>query len=154
MSSTSHAGSTSSIDIPQGLEDAPLMSDLDEIAALQRAVGPLYLRYSPGPVVDARTGSHDQESGCDLPGLAAAPLTPEPWWDRPEEEWIARQLCQYTHMWVRPRNAGWLLTGDVIGRGCNSEPLLANARPVALVTQRCVEHAASVYERAFHPGRS
>lgn len=78
MSSTSHAGSTSSIDIPQGLEDAPLMSDLDEIAALQRAVGPLYLRYSPGPVVDARTGSHDQESGCDLPGLAAAPLTPEP----------------------------------------------------------------------------
>lgn len=74
------------------------------------------------------------------------------WWDRPEAQWIARQLCQYTHLWVRPRNAGWLLTGEIVGRGSDSEPLLANPRPVALVTQECVEQAASVYEQAFHAG--
>lgn len=150
MSTTLKAGSAGTIDVPPGLEDVPRMVDLDQIAALQRETGPLYLRYSPGPVFDARAGSHDKESGCDLPGLAANPLTPEPWWDRPEDQWIARQLCQYTHLWVRPRNAGWLLTGDIVGRGCDSEPLIANPRPVALVTQECVEQAASVYEQAFH----
>ncbi|UNX54772.1 DUF6098 family protein [Georgenia sp. TF02-10] len=134
-----------------GLHGLPRLHTLDEVAELQRAVGRVYLRYSAGPAADTGT-SRDKESGCVLPGLSTNPVTPEPWWDRPAREWVARQLCQYAHL-ATGSNVGWLLTGTEVGRGPDCEPLLADTTALAVITDDCLEQARAVYRTAFDPGR-
>jgi len=68
-------------------------------------------------------------------------------------EWVARQLCQYGHLSERPGVVGWLLTGSLVGRGPDSEPLLADVRPQAVISPDCQRAAAELYEAAFEPGR-
>lgn len=114
--------------------------------------GDVYVRYSAGPEADHGSGSIDGESGCELPGLSVNPLTPEPWWDRPVEQWAARQLCQYGHLRARGR-AAWVLVGDVVGRGPDCEPLLDRVRPVARIDDAVLDEASEVYRTAFAPGR-
>lgn len=139
-------------DRPAGLEEVPELHSLDEIVQLQREVGQVYLRYSRGPAVDAGETSRDKESGCVLPGLSTNPITPEPWWDRPPQQWVARQLCQYEHL-LGGDQVGWLLTGREAGRGPDCEPLLADTTPLASIAPECVEEARRVYQGAFEPGR-
>ncbi|MGO1333144.1 DUF6098 family protein, partial [Cellulosimicrobium funkei] len=95
-------------DAPSMLDTLPRLRSLAEVAGLVEVVRPLYLRFSGGPEQDAESVSRDHESGCLLPGLSVNPLTPEPWWDRPVEHWVARQLCQYAHL-MTPERFPWLL---------------------------------------------
>jgi hypothetical protein len=133
------------------LEGLPRLRSVAEVAELVGVVAPVYVRFSGGPEADAATQSRDHESGCLLPGLSVNPLTPEPWWDRPVEHWVARQLCQYAHL-MTPERFPWLLTGEVSGRGPDCEPLLVDVRPAASVHPAVVEEAGRLYREVFDAG--
>lgn len=138
-------------DAPSMLDTLPRLRTLAEVAGLVEVVRPLYVRFSGGPEQDAESVSRDHESGCLLPGLSVNPLTPEPWWDRPVEHWVARQLYQYAHL-MTPERFPWLLTGEVAGRGPDSEPLLVDVVPAASLDPRVVEEAGRLYREAFDAG--
>lgn len=129
----------------------PRLRSLAEVAELVAVVHPLYVRFSGGPDQDLSTVSRDHESGCLLPGLSVNPMNPEPWWDRPVEHWVARQLCQYAHL-LAPERLPWLLTGHVAGRGPDCEPLLVDVVPAASVDPRVVDEAGILYREVFDAG--
>ncbi|MFF2267114.1 DUF6098 family protein [Cellulosimicrobium cellulans] len=133
------------------LDALPRLRSLADVAELVAVVDPLYVRFSGGPDEDRSTVSRDHESGCLLPGLSVNPMNPEPWWDRPAEHWVARQLCQYAHL-MTPERFPWLLTGEVAGRGPDCEPLLVGVVPAASVDPRVVEEAGRLYREVFDPG--
>lgn len=130
-----------------------ICSSLDDLARLLHALGPLYVRYSRGPDVDASEQSKDGESGLPLPGLSVNPLSPERWWTRPLQHWLARQLMQYRHL--EDRDSGefaWILAGDEVARGPDCEPLLAGVVPIADVTEHLLNEADQVYAAVFDRG--
>ncbi|MFD7306792.1 DUF6098 family protein [Promicromonospora sp. NPDC059942] len=133
------------------LADMPRLQTLTEVAELVQLLAPVYVRFSAGPEADRAAVSRDHESGCLMPGLSVNPLTPEPWWTRPVEHWIARQLYQYAHLMVQDRFP-WLLTGEVSARGPDCEPLLVAITPVASVAPSTLDQAMSLYKQAFAPG--
>jgi hypothetical protein len=135
-----------------GLEGLRRLGSLAEVVTVvERARAPLYVRVSGGPGVDRCTVSRDHESGCVLPGLSANPMSPEPWWDRPVEDWVARQLCQYAQLADEERRA-WLLTGEVSGHGPDCEPLLVAVHPVAVLDDAVLDEARDRYEQVFDAG--
>jgi hypothetical protein len=126
---------------------------LSELAA-RLGRGPLYVRYSRGPADDGDGGSIDTESGLELPGLSVNPLDPEPWWTRPVEDWLARQLCQYMHLRERnPERRAWLVRGEVVGRGPDCEPLLGSVEFVGELGQDVLAEASQRYRERFDAGR-
>ena len=133
------------------LPGVPHLRSIGEVAEVVTAVSPLYVRFSAGPVADAATVSRDHESGCLLPGLSVNPLTPEPWWDRQLEHWLARQLWQYAHL-QSPERYPWALTGEIAGRGPDCEPLLVSTTAVASIDRSVVDEAATMYSRVFRAG--
>jgi hypothetical protein len=133
------------------LPGVPHLRSLADLAQLVEVVSPVYVRFSAGPVADAATASRDHESGCLLPGLSVNPLTPEPWWDRRLEHWLARQLCQYAHL-QSPERFPWVLTGEIVGRGPDCEPLLVGTTVIASIDRSVVDEAAETYARVFRPG--
>ena len=138
---------------PTGLEGLRRLAALDEVVrAVERTHAPLYVRVSDGPAVDRCTVSCDHESGCVLPGLSVNPLDPEPWWDRPVEHWVARQLSRSTSLAVEGRHA-WLLTGEVSGRGPDCEPLLVAVHPVAVLDDAVLGEAEARYGQVFETDR-
>lgn len=131
------------------------MFGIETLAELAEVTGlgePLFVRYSEGPETDETEVSIDYESGCTLPGVSVNPLDPEPWWDRPAEHWVARQLHQYAHLAEGARFA-WVLTGQIVGRGPDCEPLLAHVRPVARLSDQVVDEAARLYLQVFDVGQ-
>lgn len=138
------------------LSDARLLEceTLEDIVRLVEQIEPLYVRYSEGPDHDADGRSLDLESKLELPGLSVNPMTPESWWARPVEDWVARQLCQYQHLAEQnPRRFAWLLTGVITARGPDCEPLLVDTMAIAVVSQRALDEAAEHYHRVFDAGR-
>ncbi|MFC8192979.1 DUF6098 family protein [Cellulomonas sp. NPDC057328] len=133
-------------------DDMLLVTRLDELVEVVQALGgTAYVRFSAGPDTDRGNPSTDGESGATLPGLSVNRLTPEPWWERPPGEWMARQVCQYAHLGGGERYA-WVLTGREVGRGPDSEPLVADVVPVARLAQTALDEATDVYQRAMDPG--
>ncbi len=59
---------------------------------------------------------------------------------------------QYAHL-ARDGRFAWVLTGREVGRGPDSEPLLADVVPVARLGEALLEEADAVYRTAFTPGR-
>jgi hypothetical protein len=133
------------------LDGLPRLRTLAEVAELVGVVDPLYVRFSGGPEDDRRSVSRDHESGCLLPGLSVNPMNPEPWWDRPVEHWVARQLCQYAHLMTSERFP-WFLTGEISGRGPDCEPLLVRVLPVASLDPGVVDEAGRLYREVFDAG--
>ena len=128
---------------------------LDSLGALKSELGgaPLYVRYSEGPDHDFGSTSVDTESGLELPGLSVNPLDPEPWWTRPTEDWLARQLCQYKHLRDRnPERIAWVLRGRIVGRGPDCEPLLTDAQFVAELADDLLGEAEQRYHDHFAAG--
>lgn len=129
------------------------IGNLHELAELVRS-RECFVRYSGGPEHDAAEASRDLESGLDLPGLSVNPLVPEPWWTRPDEDWLARQLCQYRHLAdEHPDRFPWILAGRVVGRGPDCEPLVADAERLARLSATALAEAESRYDR-FERGRA
>jgi len=133
----------------------PELAGLGELAALVASRAGLHVRYSAGPEADAGEASVDGESGLELPGLSVNPLDPEPWWTRPLEDWLARQLCQYRHLAERdPDRVAWVLRGRVAERGPDCEPLLADPEPVARLGDALLDEADRLYRERFDVGRT
>jgi len=130
------------------------VTTLSELADLVRSRSPLYVRYSEGPERDARGRSLDFESGLDLPGLSVNPLTPERWWTRPLNDWLARQLCQYDYLVKEePERYAWALQGRVVARGPDNEPLLVDVEPIARLSDDVLREAEQRYRSKFDAGR-
>jgi hypothetical protein len=143
------------IDLPL-LASTELDASIETLAGLADVVdrlGEAYVRYSEGPQAD-RQPSIDTESGLELPGLSVNPLHVEPWWTRPREDWLARQVCQYEELRRKnPNRFAWVLTGTVVGRGPDCEPLLREVMPVARLTNRLLDEALRRYQERFQAGR-
>jgi hypothetical protein len=133
------------------LDGLPRLRSLAEVTELVGVVRPLYVRFSGGPDQDRTQVSRDHESGCLLPGLSVNPMNPEPWWDRPVEHWVARQLCQYAHL-MTPDRFPWLLTGEIAGRGPDCEPLVVDVSPAASIDPAVVDDAGLLYREVFDAG--
>ncbi|MGY4642512.1 DUF6098 family protein [Cellulomonas sp. URHB0016] len=129
------------------------VESLDQLVELVDVLGTAYVRFSAGPAVDADEVSRDGESGAVLPGLSVNRLAPEPWWNLPVRVWVARQLVQYAHLGRPDGRLPWVLTGTEVGRGPDSEPLLAQVTPVATVAGRVLDEAEVVYREVLAPGR-
>jgi hypothetical protein len=125
---------------------------LREVVDVVTQVGEVFVRYSAGPEADAACRSMDYESGVELPGLSVAVLTPEPWWTRPPEDWVARRLCKYDELLDGDRFP-WLLTGDKVGWGPDHEPLVRMRQPLARVGGRALDEARHLYEVRFEVGK-
>jgi hypothetical protein len=69
-------------------------------------------------------------------------------------DWLARQLCRYAHIQDGSGNSrvARVLTGKVVGRGPDNEPLVEIEAPVALLNRRIIEEAKAVYEERFDVG--
>ncbi|MER5917218.1 DUF6098 family protein [Streptomyces sp. NPDC001982] len=81
-------------------DELPVLRTLAALANLVRHSCDLYVRWSHGPVEDeGAAGSRDQLTGIRLSGLSANAFDIEPCWeDRPVELWVARRLCDYSHL--------------------------------------------------------
>ena len=132
------------------------MHEIRRLGELESWLGsrPLYVRYSEGPEHDLAGESIDTESGLALPGLSANPLDPEPWWTRPVEDWLARQLCQYKHLRERnPDRMAWVVTGAITGRGPDCEPLLGDVVWLGVLEDAVLDEAERRYAARFDAGR-
>jgi hypothetical protein len=131
------------------------MEDLEELTELACGTTAIYLRYSLGPDQDAATVSRDYEADVDLPGLPCTLLTPERWWPREPEDWIARRVCKYLHLAAGDqRRRPWILTGDVAGYGPDQEPLLTSVHPLAWLSGDLVGEARRRYHQRFDVGQT
>lgn len=130
-------------------ENLPLLSSLSKLA--EHITPDSHLRFSRGPDDDRGRRSQDYESGLELPGLSVNPLPPEPWWTRPVEDWLARQLCNYIHLMEESDDdrRPWVLRGEVVGRGPDNEPLVADFEPVALLSDELIAEARRRYAEHF-----
>lgn len=132
----------------------PVAEDLAAVVGLVRDVPDLYVRYSEGPARDAESPrSRDYEADVELPGLSVASIVPEEWWTRPAEDWVARRICSYDHLGEEDGRFAWLLTGSIVGRGPDHEPLVTDVRPVARIGEPAREEARARYEACFHVGQ-
>jgi hypothetical protein len=123
---------------------------LEELVALAVRQDDLFVRWSADPAADQQRGSSvDELTGVELPGLSANPLRVESWrLDRPLDVWVARRLYDYKHLRerrgrdVRP----WLLTGEVVGRGPDNEPLVRCHEAVAWLADSVTNSANDLIE--------
>ncbi|GAA5014684.1 DUF6098 family protein [Actinopolymorpha pittospori] len=117
-----------------------VLDNLEELADLlscQRTR--LFVRFADGPEHDTHEASIDYESDPPLPGLSADRLDPSDWWTRPLLDWLARQVCQYLHLATRSdSHRGWVLTGTMVGRGPDDEPLLSDVEPFAWLGEAAI----------------
>ena len=136
------------------MSDLTVLRSLAEVIGVVSAHGTMYLRYSEGPEADLSHGcSRDYEADVDLPGLSVTVATPEPWWPRPVEDWVARRLCKYAELGAAAGRFPWLLTGRPVGNGPDHEPLVDQVRPIARVGGEAVREAVRLYHERFKPGQ-
>jgi hypothetical protein len=127
----------------------PCLNSLDALVEFVKdsAEGELFVRWTPHIErdLDTRT-SRDELTGVELPGLSANGLSREPWWeDRSWRTWIARRLYDYRHLGERAREtAPWVLTGTICGRGPDNEPLLADCKVTAQLSNAVIDEANRV----------
>lgn len=129
--------------------DLGVISTLDELAEL--IDHDVYVRFSKGPDDDRDRNSRDYESGLDLPGLSVNPLAPQQWWQRPIEDWLARQICNYVHIQEESddERRAWVLRGSVVARGPDNEPLVTDYRPLAWLSDAVIAEAKRRYKSRF-----
>ena len=110
----------------------------DLVDLVEQSPEPLYVRFSSG--LD-RDGSIDHESGLPLPGVSVNPLRPPAWWQGPPvADWATRQVRAYQHLMERDDDRRcWIVTGTVIDRGPDNEPLLGDVRAVGVLADALVE---------------
>lgn len=114
--------------------------------------GPACSSASPTDQSTISTGrAWTTRATCPLPWLSANKLDPPDWWTRPLLDWLARQVCQYLHLAKRSDSyQGWVLTGTMVGRGPDDEPLLGNVEPLAWLGEPLLAEAQARYDERFH----
>lgn len=127
---------------------------LEELVALVADQEDLYVRWSADPAADQTRGtSVDELTGVELPGLSANPLRVESWWQgRPLDVWVARRLYDYQHLRER-RGADvrpWVLTGAVVGRGPDNEPLVRCREAIGWLADNVTDRANNLIDAQPH----
>ncbi|WP_431247897.1 DUF6098 family protein [Leifsonia xyli] len=90
-----------------------------------------------------------------MPGLAAHPLDPEPWWTLPRAEWVARQISRLPaprhapQDGSRPERFAWLLRGREVGHAADGEALIADVEVVGRLAECLIEQADRVWGARF-----
>lgn len=131
--------------------ELPTIASLDEVADLARDNPGLFVRWSEGPEADLRNHrSFDDLTRTELAGLSANSLAVEPWWNGPEDLWIARRIYDYLHIRRRrpARVRPWIMEGEEVGRGPDNEPLVHCRQPIAWVAEEVVEESVRMIEEA------
>jgi hypothetical protein len=136
------------------MDQLRVVTGLSDVVGLVGIHGTLFLRYSQGPEADSAGPSRDYEANVDLPGLSVTVVSPEPWWPRPVEDWVARRLCKYAELGEESGRFPWLLTGRVVGNGPDHEPLVEDVNPIARVSDTALEEAVEIYNQRFTVGES
>jgi hypothetical protein len=135
-----------------GRDTPPELDTLDALVDLVHARPGLVVRWSKGPDHDRDETSCDHVSGLELPGLAVNPLDPPSWWTRPLDEWVARQITAYDHLGAnQPDHYAWVLTGRIVERGPDNEPLVADVEPVVRLSPRLLHEATARAPRSSRP---
>jgi len=68
--------------------------------------------------------------------------------------WLARQVCKYAQLGEGDADkCAWLLAGRVADRGPDHEPLVADPKPLAILSASLVDQARSQYHEHFEVGR-
>jgi hypothetical protein len=125
---------------------------LEELVELVEHGDELFVRWSEGPDADASERSCDAASGLGLPGLAVNPLRPPGWWTLPTRGWLARQVRAYAHLGEDgPAEFAWVLTGRVVDRGPDNEPLVVDVGPVARLAPSLLQEAEDDEPRSPRP---
>lgn len=123
------------------------LTTMAEVVALVQAGRPVYVRYSRGPVVDARSGyrSTNHVSGSPEVGLSVANLTHDILPNGPDD--IAERVYEYAYMLAQgvPGTRGWLLYGTESGRGADNEPLVTAVEPIAWLADSVIEEAQATW---------
>lgn len=130
----------------------PQVGSLAELAGY--VAEDVYLRFSRGPEDDRDRTSWDYESNQRLPGLSVNPLAPEDWWERPIEDWLARQVCKYLHLRTEADDDryAWVLRGRVVSYGPDREPLVVDVEPLAWLSPETLTQAQERYRERFDVG--
>ncbi len=90
---------------------------------------------------DRERGSKDHESGIEMLALSVNPLSPELCWTRPLTDWLARQLCQFKHLFgENPKRKGWIAHGNNAGRGPDCDPLFTQVESAAKLSDALLEN--------------
>lgn len=132
----------------------PVIDDFDALVDVVAAHDRVFIRYSRGPDKDGER-SVDYESGAELPGLSVTDLTPEPWWQRPWADWIARRVCKYADLGDgEPDRHPWALLGRIVGNGPDHEPLVTDVRPLGWIGPDAIKEAERRYRERFRVGRA
>ena len=127
-----------------------MLTELDDLVRLVEDQPELAVRFSSDIDADVRSGTTDAESGIRLPGMSVNPLHPEAWWTRPTVDWVARQICQYSHLLdEQPKRTAWLVRGRSIGRGPDREPLLIDVTVVDSLDDEVLRQADRTYRERF-----
>jgi Family of unknown function (DUF6098) len=124
--------------------ELPTIDSLGTVVELIRSRSDLFVRWSAGPEADLRQHkSVDDLTRQELAGLSANSLAVEPWWDGPDDLWVARRIYDYLH--IRQRRPAdvrpWILEGEEVGRGPDNEPLVQCRRPVAWIDDAVVDES-------------
>ena len=108
------------------------------VDVVERSPVPLYVRFSSGLDDD---GSVDHVSGLSLPGLSVNPLHPPTWWRGPPvSDWVTRQVRAYHHLTKRDDDRRcWVVTGTVVERGPDNEPLLTAVETIGVLANTLVD---------------
>ena len=125
-----------------GARPLAVLGTLDEVvAAVERSDAPVYVRFGKAPPEGLEEPSIDGETGLQLPGVSANPLTPPNWWRGfGLDEWIARRICSYAHLQAdEPERVCLLVRGTVVERGPDNEPLLGDVEAIAVASRAVVE---------------
>jgi hypothetical protein len=142
------------LDDPAGpAPDVPVLHTIDDVVDLVRSADcELYVRFGD-PCDDLRSRSVDHESGLTMPGLSVNPVSPPSWWrNRTLAAWVVRQICSYAHLQEHdPQRACVLLTGRIVDRGPDNEPLLNDASLVAILAPEVVEEAQRRHRPSTRP---
>jgi hypothetical protein len=135
-----------------GTGPVAVLDALEEVVAtVERSGAPLYVRFSKAPPEGLEEPSVDGETGLEMPGLSVNPLGPPSWWrGHGLAEWIARRICSYAHLQADdPERVCLIVSGTVVDRGPDNEPLLADAEVVAIVSRAVVDECR---RRRFEAG--
>lgn len=131
--------------------DLPTLDSLQAVVDLTRGRSDLFVRWSEGPDHDLRQHrSFDELTSQELAGLSTNSLAVEPWWEGPDDLWVARRIYDYLHVRRRRRAdvRPWVLEGDEVGRGPDNEPLVRCRRPVAWIDDAVVDESVRIVEAA------
>ncbi|HVQ17729.1 MAG TPA: DUF6098 family protein [Actinomycetes bacterium] len=135
------------------MTDLAVLGSLADVVDVVRTHELVYLRYSAGAEEDlSHRSSRDYEADVDLPGLSVTVASPEPWWPRPVDDWVARRLCKCAELGAANGRFPWLLTGRIVWNGPDHEPLVDQVRPLARVSDAAVREAVCVYHERFQTG--